>query len=522
MPFPSAAEVQGVPATPSAQANGGLDIASLIQNISLPFPQGLTQSATTPVQGGHAMQVPSSLQQPIGPHQDRPMDQRQVVGRKAAKLQGIGNAITGATNAIGAVVTKEAQIKQNEIKDSALKLIQSQQMIDEAKQQLESAQSLMQNSKPDDPAQAQYKAMATKAQEMIDQNTKTKEAILADPKRRKELVKGFDISYTDPESNKTPAHMAAMSAMKEAHSWQEKRQIMKEEQQRQNEARGKVAGEAFAKGQPQGMAANVLAQNQIAAIQNQNKERLETVKALGPLWVEKMRAEGNLNVAEVNKAADLRKAAIEADSKIDTQLLKNKQDDKNNAASLSLEAYRKSADRSLEMLKQGNPVEVLKAFNESQKNYETAITENQKSRQALNNELDKASASRGAEIRRQLQSMDAMDEQAKNAFTLNRNVIAKGLGVDVTDSRLQIPTVKVGEGVQSGGAASTSTTPSTDLDPRTGAPWKSGVSTTDRLLIKAHYGEGILSHNVEQTVDSVNKDARKLERFFDPDKSKSD
>jgi hypothetical protein len=174
------------------------------------------------------------------------------------------------------------------------------------------------------------------------------------------------------------------------------------------------------------------------------------------------------------------------------------------------------------MLKQGNPVEVLKAFNESQKNYETAITENQKSRQALNNELDKASASRGAEIRRQLQSMDAMDEQAKNAFTLNRNVIAKGLGVDVTDSRLQIPTVKVGEGVQSGGAASTSTTPSTDLDPRTGAPWKSGVSTTDRLLIKAHYGEGILSHNVEQTVDSVNKDARKLERFFDPDKSKSD
>lgn len=513
-------------AAPVTQANGGLDIASLIQNISSPIPQGLMQAATTPVQGGHAMQVPSSLQQPVGPHQDRPMDQRQVVGRKAAKLQGIGNAITGATNAIGAVVTKEAQIKQNQIKDSATKLIQTQQMIDEAKQQLESAQSLMQNSKPDDPAQAQYKAMATKAQEMIDQNTKTKEGIFADPKMRKALAKGFDISYTDPASNKTEEHAAVMAAMKDAHGWQEKRQAAEKAkadfQAKNNPISAQNAGAAFAQGQPQGMAANVLAQNQIAAIQNQNKERLETVKALGPLWVEKMRAEGNLNVAEVNKAADLRKAAIEADAKIDTQLLKNKQDDKNNAVSLSLEAYRKSADRSLEMLKQGNPVEVLKAFNESQKNYETAITENQKSRQALNNELDKASESRGAEIRRQLQSMDAMDEQAKNAFTLNRNVIAKGLGVDVTDSRLQIPTVKVGEGVQSGGAASASTTPSTDLDPRTGAPWKSGVSTTDRLLIKAHYGEGILSHNVEQTVDSVNKDVRKLERFFDPDKSKSD
>jgi len=512
MAFPSMEQVinsQSVPTTPQSAGGGGFDIASLIQNISTPIPQGLMQAATPSVSGGHAMQVPSSLQQPIGPHQDRPMDTRRVVGAKAAKLQGIGNAITGATNAIGAVVTKEAQIKQNQIKDSATKVIQAQQAIDEAKQLHDSA------------IATGDAATASKAQEMIQKNTQARDAIFADPKMRKALVKGFNISYTDPASNKTEEHTAVMAAMKDAKNWQEKRQKMQEYQQQQNQAAGSAAGEAFAKGQPQGMAANVLAQQQVAAIQNQNKERLETVKALGPLWVEKMRAEGNLNVAEVNKAADLRKAAIEANSKIDVQLLKNKQDDKNNAASLSLEAYRKSADRALELLKQGNPVEVLKAFNESQKNYETAITENQKSRQALNNELDKADESRGIEIRRQLQSMDAMDEQAKNAFTLTRNVIAKGLSIDVTDSRLQIPTVKVGEGVQSGRAASTSTTPSTDLDPRTGAPWKSSVSTTDRLLIKAHYEEGILSHNVETTVESINKGVRKLERFFDPDKPKS-
>ena len=274
MPFPSAAEVQGVPATPSAQANGGLDIASLIQHISSPFPQGLTQSATTPVQGGHAMQVPSSLQQPIGPHQDRPMDQRQVVGGKAAKLQGIGNAITGATNAIGAVVTKEAQIKQNQIKDSATKVIQAQQAIDEAKQLHDSA------------IATGDAATASKAQEMIQKNTQARDAIFADPKMRKALVKGFDISYTDPSANKTEEHTAVMAAMKDAKNWQEKRQKMQEYQQQQNQAAGSAAGEAFAKGQPQGMAQNVLAEQKVAALQQQQKMKTENLKAWLPLITE--------------------------------------------------------------------------------------------------------------------------------------------------------------------------------------------------------------------------------------------
>ena len=268
MPFPSAAEVQGVPATPAAQSsrNGGLDIASLIQNISTPIPQGLMQAATTPVQGGHAMQVPSSLQQPIGPHQDRPMDQRQVVGRKAAKLQGIGNAITGATNAIGAVVTKEAQIKQNQIKDSATKVIQAQQAIDEAKQLHDSALA------------TGDAATASKAQEMIQKNTQARDAIFADPKMRKTLVKGFNISYTDPASNKTEEHTAVMAAMKDAKNWQEKRQKMQELQQQQNQQAGSAAGEAFAKGQPQGMAANALAQSQVSMIQAQQKIQQQTMK----------------------------------------------------------------------------------------------------------------------------------------------------------------------------------------------------------------------------------------------------
>jgi hypothetical protein len=226
----------------------------------------------------------------------------------------------------------------------------------------------------------------------------------------------------------------------------------------------------------------------------------------------------------MRSATDLRKAAIDVAAKLDEQILKNKQAGADNAAARSLEAMRNANARSLELLKQGNPIEVLKSFNDAQKNYETSITENQKSRQALNNELDKASSSRALELRRQLQDIDAKDEQAKNAFTLNRNVIAKGLNVSVDDPRLQIPTVHVGEGVQNGASAAGTgaESVSADNDPRTGKPWKSSVSATDRLLIKGYYGAGIISHDASQTVDSINQGVRKVERFFDSDKNNSD
>jgi len=269
---------------------------------------------------------------------------------------------------------------------------------------------------------------------------------------------------------------------------------------------------------------NQMAQQQLEAYQQQRKDAIETFKAMGPIYAEQLRAKGAATVEGMRSATDLRKAAIDSAAKLDEQILKNTQADKDNAAARSLAALSAANARSLELLRQGNPVEVLRSFNDAQKNYETAITENQKSRQALNNELDKASSSRAPEIRRQLQAIDASDEQAKNAFTLNRNVIAKGLNVSVDDPRLQIPTVHVGEGAQNGaGAAGTSAkSVSTDLDPRTGHPWKSSVSAADRLIIKAHYGAGILSHDAGQTVDSINQGVRKVERFFDPDKSKSD
>jgi hypothetical protein len=419
--------------------------------------------------------------------------------------------INSAGNAVSKVITAEKQQKQAHLTDAATKLFTAQAAIDEAQQQHDSATAIGDN------------ATAQKAQQLIDQNTKVRDGITSDPKLRKSLAKGLNIDYIDPSNNKTEEHAAVQAAIKNAKTIQEKRQLAKAEQQKRNQQGAQNFGQAFAKSQPQTLVPNQMAQAQLEAYQQQRKDAVETFKAMGPIYAEQLRAKGAATVEGMRSATDLRKAAIDAGAKIDEQILKNKQAGLDNEAARSLEGLRDANARSLELLKQGNPIEVLKSFNDAQKNYETAITENQKSRQALNNELDKASSSRVPEIRRQLQAIDASDEQAKNAFTLNRNVIAKGLNVSVDDPRLAVPTVHVGEGAGNATTSgSSSSTDSADLDPRTGHPWKSSVSAADRLIVKAHYGAGILSHDANQEIDSINQGVRKIQRFFDPDKNTSD
>ena len=470
---------------PASVGGGGVDIGALLQQIQgdTATQQKLMREAITPVSGSHVGQIPSALTKPIGeaPQNATPYE------RPRSKGEAISNMINSAGNAVSKVITAEKEQKQTHLIDAATKLFTAQAAIDEAQQQHDSATAIGDN------------ATAQKAQQLIDQNTKVRDGITSDPKLRKALAKGLNIDYIDPSNNKTEEHEAVQKGAQNF-------------------------GQAFAKSQPQTLVPNQMAQAQLETYQQQRKDAVETFKAMGPIYAEQLRAQGAATVEGIRSATELRKAAIEAGAKIDEQILKNKQAGLDNEAARSLEGLRNANARSLELLRQGNPIEVLKSFNDAQKNYETAITENQKSRQALNNELDKASSSRAPEIRRQLQAIDARDEQAKNALTFNRNVIAKGLNVSVDDPRLQIPTVHVGEGAQNGaGAAGTSAkSVSTDLDPRTGQPWKSSVSAADRLIVKAHYGAGIVSHDASQMVNSINQGVRKVQRFFDPDKNSSD
>jgi len=172
------------------------------------------------------------------------------------------------------------------------------------------------------------------------------------------------------------------------------------------------------------------------------------------------------------------------------------------------------AVKSLEV---NNPIKTMELFNSASKDYEASITENQKSRQALNAELDKKPGSgREQEIRRQLQSIDAADSSAKNAFTLNRNVIAKALNLPVDAPALQVPTIHVGDGVtDAGSSSSTSSASKPDIDPRSGKPWSSSTSAVDRAIISAHYGGTVLANKIEDDINGVNQGVKSIKRFFD-------
>jgi hypothetical protein len=474
-----------VPASPQS-SNIASDTSQQLERIFSQNSQDLQKlavAATTPIAGGHANAVPSSMMRPDSPYTAPTLDHREVVGAGNARAQGIGNSVKSVASLLSNVEIAKQNKTKNEVASATQQLLTAQAGYDQAQQVLKQ-----------DPNNADAKAA-------MERNKASMNGILSNDKLRKQISKGFNIDFTDPQANKTLEHEGVAQGKKMAQDHLD-------------------YAEQFNQKTPVQMGPNVIAQQQYAAALQQRKDQIETVRAMGPVWAAQLRAQGQLDTENIRAATDLRKASIEAGAKLDEQISKNYQADKDNAARMALEQYKASAARSLESMKAGKPIDVLKEFNEAQKNYETGITENQKSRQALNNELDKnPGSSRSTEIRRQLQALDAVDEQAKNAFLLNRNVIAKGLGISVDDTRLQIPTIHVGEGVGNAPAAGANT-PSPDLDPRTGKPWKSGISTTDRILIKGHYGAGILQHDTEQVIGNINKGVKKLEHFFEPGDNK--
>lgn len=262
-------------------------VSRLVETISKPLPEGMIRAATLPVAGEHVGQIPSSLQTPIGPYQERPLDQRQVTGRGAATRQGIANTFTAASNALGTIVTKEAQIKQGHIRDAATRVLTAQQAIDEAKQAQEQA------------TQAGDTQAALKYQEIVQQNQQARDAVFADPKMRKALQKGFNISYTDPQANKTEEHAAVQEALKNAKTMQERRQAMQQFQQQRNQQAGTAMGAAFEKSMPQGMGPNILAQQQLQQELAYRKSLQDSLKNLMTFKASVYRSDKMYDAAQV-------------------------------------------------------------------------------------------------------------------------------------------------------------------------------------------------------------------------------
>lgn len=106
-----------------------------------------------------------------------------------------------AFNELANIVGKAGQAfqmkKQENLKED-LKSVMS------AKTNIANAESVLQQ----DPNNAM-------AKQVMEQNKKSLEAILSDPKKQKMLAKALDVSFTDPEKNKTPEVMAYQKAMQE-------------------------------------------------------------------------------------------------------------------------------------------------------------------------------------------------------------------------------------------------------------------------------------------------------------------
>lgn len=252
-----------VPSSGGAQDD---QISRLISSIASPIKQSDISAAITPIAGPRVPAMPSAYTTPITPSGNAPMDQRPVVGKHNAKMQGIGNAFIGASNALSNVITKEAQVKQGNIRDAAQKVITAQQAIDEAQTQ------------HDMLTQSGDTAGAAKFQSVIDENTKARDAIFADPKMRKALAKGFDFNYVDPSENKTDEHAAVQQALANAKTAQERKVAIQQLRQQQNATAGSAAGAAFAKAQPRGLAANTQAQAKVQMAMAQQKIQAQVAK----------------------------------------------------------------------------------------------------------------------------------------------------------------------------------------------------------------------------------------------------
>jgi hypothetical protein len=111
------------------------------------------------------------------------------------------NNFAAIGNTIGQVVNKYEQQKQDKLKDKIADVMK-------AKQQVANANSVLQMP----GATQEQKDLANK---VLAANTKKINDVMSDPKDAKQMAKAFDISYSDPDKNKTPEVAAGIAAHKE-------------------------------------------------------------------------------------------------------------------------------------------------------------------------------------------------------------------------------------------------------------------------------------------------------------------
>jgi len=197
----------GVPATPEV-ANitqpGAAPETAAVPGLDDAFAQAqATLNAPKPskiIQGTDQAQphMPAALPQ----YEPKSTDNRPMgttLGDK--KRAAIKNDFAAMGNALGKAVQGYEQQKQNKLKDKIADVMK-------AKQQVANANSVLQM-----PGATQ--AQKDLANKVLAANTKKINDVMSDPKDAKQMAKAFDISYSDPDKNKTPEVAAGIAAHKE-------------------------------------------------------------------------------------------------------------------------------------------------------------------------------------------------------------------------------------------------------------------------------------------------------------------
>lgn len=184
-----------------AAASMGLDILnSLVQQkaAAIQEQQRLAPSALVPTPGYSAGTSPGLMLSPLQHHGDAPLIQKPTVGARATRAKGISNIIIGASNLVGKYQNKVEADKQRALAVDLERTFQSVQGIQEAEQVIKNPNAT--------PAQKQA------AQEAINKNQGIIDALLNDPKKRKDIGKALDINFVDPTKNNTMEHGALKAA----------------------------------------------------------------------------------------------------------------------------------------------------------------------------------------------------------------------------------------------------------------------------------------------------------------------
>lgn len=149
-------------------------------------------STPVPVSGTGAINPPNTNHQwPIIPNDNRP-----TYSHSGSVKEGIANTIRGVANVVGAYETKHKNDQNKALSIDIQRIMEAHQGIESAKQ------ALQQNPQDED------------AKKVLQKNTDIINALLNDPKKRKQIGKAFDISFVDPSQNNKPEHAALQTAIK--------------------------------------------------------------------------------------------------------------------------------------------------------------------------------------------------------------------------------------------------------------------------------------------------------------------